>query len=128
MRAMAGYLGESVVAGYFIGKRRLDLEPDEPTGVKADRDRVTRGESALGSTMTKNSKFADSNLLGVVPKDKPNKILIDGIAEALEKNIKTRCEYGHNVIFADIATHALNERPGFSPLRSSKTHGHLHKV
>jgi len=114
MSAMAGHLGASLVAGYFIGKQRPDLDPEVYKGIEGDLDQVMAGESVFGSKMTKNSKIADSELFEAFPKEKPNESLIDGIAEALEKNIKTPRESGHNVIFASIAIHALKERPEFA--------------
>ncbi len=53
----------------------------------------------------------DSELFEDFPKEKPKESLIDGIADALEKNIGTPRESGHNVIFASIAIHALKELP-----------------
>ncbi|WP_222436187.1 hypothetical protein [Rubripirellula reticaptiva] len=111
MSAMAGHLGASLVAGYFLGKQRPNLESEVYDGIQGDLDRVMAGESVFGSKMAKNSKIADSELFEAFPKEKPNESLIDGIAEALEKNIKTPRESGHNVIFASIAIHALKERP-----------------
>lgn len=114
MSAMAGHLGAAVVAGYFIGKQRPELDPEVFKGIQADLDRVMDGESVFGSKMTKNSKIADSDLFEAFPKEKPNESLIDGIAEALEKNINSPRESGHNVIFASIAIHALKEHPDFA--------------
>lgn len=114
MSAMAGHLGASLVAGYFIGKQRPDLDPEVYKGIEGDLDQVMAGESVFGSKMTKTAKIADSELFEAFPKEKPNESLIDGIAEALAKNIKTPRESGHNVIFASIAIHALKERPEFA--------------
>jgi len=111
MSAMAGHLGASVLAGYFIGKQRPDLDPEVFKGIEADLVRVMGGESVFGSKMTKNAKIKDSELFEGFPKEKPNESLIDSIAEALEKNIKTPRESGHNVIFASLAIHALKEHP-----------------
>lgn len=111
MSAMAGHLGASLVAGYFIGKQRPDLDPDVYRGIEGDLDRVMGGESVFGSKMSKKSKMADSELFESFPQEKSNENLIDGIAEALLKNIQAPRESGHNVIFASIAIHALKERP-----------------
>ena len=111
MSSMSGHLGASLVAGYFIGKQRPDLEPEVFKGIAGDLDRVMVGESVFGSKMSRDSTVTDSELFEAFPKEKPNESLIDGIAEALEKNIKTPRESGHNVIFASIAIHALKERP-----------------
>ena len=114
MSAMAGHLGAAVVAGYFIGKQRPDLDPEVYKGIETDLDRVMGGESVFGKRMTKNSTLADSDLFEAFPKEKPNASLIDGIAEALEKNINKPRESGHNVIFAAIAIRALKENPDFA--------------
>lgn len=114
MSAMAGHLGASLVAGYFVGKQRPNLDPEVYKGIEGDLDRVMAGESVFGSKMAKNPKLADSELFEAFPKQKPNESLIDGIAEALAKNIQTPRESGHNVIFASIAIHALKERPEFA--------------
>ena len=114
MSAMAGHLGASVVAGFFVGEQRPDLDPEVYKGIEADLVRVMGGESVFGSKMTKNSKITDSELFEAFPKEKPNESLIDGIAEALAKNIETPRESGHNVIFASLAIHALKERPDFA--------------
>ena len=114
MSAMAGHLGAAVVAGYFIGKQPPSLDPEVYKGIEADLVRVMAGESVFGAKMTKNSKIADSELFEAFPKEKPNESLIDGIAEALKKNIKAPRESGHNVIFASIAIHALKEHPDFA--------------
>lgn len=112
--AMAGHLGASLVAGYFIGRQRPDLDPEVYRGIEGDLDQVMAGESVFGAKMTKTAKLADAELFEPFPKEKPNESLIDGIAEALAKNIKTPRESGHNVIFAAIAIHALKERPEFA--------------
>ncbi len=114
MSAMAGHLGAAVVAGYFIRKQRPNLDAEVYKGIETDLGRVMGGESVFGARMTKNSKLTDADLFEAFPKEKPNASGIDGIAEALEKNIHTPRESGHNVIFASIAIHALKEHPDFA--------------
>lgn len=114
MSSMAGHLGASLVAGYFIGQQRPDLEPEVYRGIQGDLDRVMAGESVFGTKMTKASKITDAELFEDFPQQKANPSGIDAIAEALAKNIKTPRESGHNVIFASIAIHALKERPEFA--------------
>lgn len=114
MSAMAGHLGAAVVAGYFIGEQRPYLDSRVNKGIEGDLDRIMAGESVFGAKMTKNAKIMDSELFEAFPKEKPNENLIDGIAEALEKNIGKPRESGHNVIFASIAIHALKEHPDFA--------------
>lgn len=114
MSAMAGHLGASLVAGSLIRKKRPDLDPQVHQGIVGDLDRVIASESVFGSKMTKNSKIADSELFEAFPKEKPNESLVDGIADALAKNVGAPRQSGHNVIFASIAIHALKERPDFA--------------
>ena len=114
MSAMSGHLGASLVAGYFIRKQRPNLDPEVYKGIEGDLDQVMTGQSVFGSKMTKSSKLTDSALFEAFPKEKPDESLVDGIAEALAKNITTPRESGHNVIFASIAIHALKERPEFA--------------
>jgi len=111
MSNMAGHLGAAVVAGYFIGEQRPDLDEKVYKGIEGDLDRVIGGESVFGAKMKKNSSITDTELFAAFPKEKPNENLIDGIAEALEKNIDKPRESGHNVIFASIAIRALKEHP-----------------
>lgn len=114
MSSMAGHLGASLVAGYFVGEQRPGMEPEVYVGIEDDLERVMRGESVFGKRMSKNSKLADSELFVAFPKEKPDETLIDGIAEALAKNIDQPRQSGHNVIFAAIAIRALKEHPEFA--------------
>lgn len=114
MSSMAGHLGAAVVAGYFIGEQRPDLDPEVCKGIEADLGRVMRGESVFGKKMTKNAKLADPELFEAFPDGKADERLIDGIAEGLAKNLAQPRESGHNVIFASIAIRALKEHPEFA--------------
>jgi hypothetical protein len=55
MSAMAGHLGASVVAGYFLGEQRPDLAPEVRRGIDDDLARVMGGESVFARRMTKNA-------------------------------------------------------------------------
>lgn len=111
MSSMAGHLGASLLAGYFIGEHRPKLDPEVYAGIKDDLGRVIGGGSVFGKKMARNSKLADSELFEPFPKQKPDDALIDGIAEGLEKGIDQPRQSGHNVIFASLAIRALKERP-----------------
>lgn len=111
MKSMAGHLGASLIAGYFVGEQRPGLDPKVYEGVEDDLERVMRGESVFGKRMYKNSKLADRELFEPFTKQKSDETLIDGIAEALEKSIGKPRESGHNVIFASLAIRALKEHP-----------------
>lgn len=114
MGSMAGHLGAAVVAGYFVGEQRPDLDPDVAKGIEDDLERILRGESVFGKNMAKKSKLTDPELFEPFPGQKPDESLIDGIAEALEKSIDQPRQSGHNVIFASLAIRALREHPEYS--------------
>lgn len=114
MSSMAGHLGASVLAGFFLAKQRPDLDPEVFKGIKTDLARVMGGESVFGARMSKKAKLADRDLFKAFAKENSNASLIDNIAEALEKNIKLPRESGHNVIFGSIAIRALKQHPEFA--------------
>lgn len=111
MSAMAGHLGAAVVAGYFVGEQRPNLDPEVYRGIEGDLERVMGGQSVFGKRMSKRAAITDAELFAAFPKEKPNEGLIDGIAEALEKGIDRPRQSGHNVIFASLAIRALREHP-----------------
>ncbi len=114
MSSMAGHLGASLIAGYFVGKQRPHLDPKVFNGIKDDLRRVMGGKSVFGKQMSRGSKLADAELFEAFPKQKPDESLVDGIAERLEDGIDQPRQSGHNVIFASLAIRALNEKPEFS--------------
>lgn len=107
---MAGHLGAAVVAGYFVGEQRPDLDPKVYRGIEGDLERVKKGESVFGSR-PKQGESRDPELFRPFPRQKADESLIDGIAEALEKTLGQPRSSGHNVIFASIAIRALKEHP-----------------
>ena len=48
MNSMAGHLGAALIAGYFVGEQRPDLEPEVYQGIEDDLGRIMRGESVFG--------------------------------------------------------------------------------
>ena len=87
MSSMAGHLGASLVAGYFVGEQRPDLDPEVVRGIEDDLGRVMRGESVFGKKMSKKATLSPPELFEAFPKQKPDETLIDGIAETLAKSI-----------------------------------------
>ena len=114
MGPMAGHLGAAVVAGYFVGEQRPNLDDKVVEGIENDLARVMAGESVFGKKMSNKAKITDSELFDPFPGQKPDATLIDGIAEALSKNIAKPRSSGHNVIFASLAIRALKEHPDFA--------------
>ena len=111
MSSMAGHLGASLVAGYFVGEQRPNLDQTVYEGIEGDLDRVIDGESVFGRKMSKNSELADSELFAPFPSQKADPSLVDGVAEGLLSNVGEARQSGHNVIFASLTIRALKEHP-----------------
>ena len=114
MSSMAGHLGASLIAGYYIGEQRPNLDPQVYEGIKGDLQRVIGGDSVFGKEMSRGSKLSDADLFEPFPKQRADETLIDGIAEGLEKSIDKPRQSGHNVIFASLAIRALKEHPEYA--------------
>ena len=114
MSSMAGHLGASFIAGFFIGQQRPHLDPEVYRGIEGDLDRVLQGGSVFGKRMSKKSKLADPELFESFPKQKPDESLVDHLAEELGWSIDKPRQSGHNVIFASLSIRALREHPEFA--------------
>lgn len=114
MSSMAGHLGASLIAGYFVGMQTPKLEKAVYSGIQDDLQRVKNGKSVFGKKMSRKSKLNDPQLFESFPKQKADATLIDGIAESLEQSIDQPRQSGHNVIFAALAIRALKEHPELS--------------
>lgn len=114
MSSMAGHLGASMIAGYYVAKQFPDLDPAVEAGIQDDLRRVRAGESVFGRRMSRKSKLADVELFEPFPKEKADETLIDGIAEGLQKSIDKTRQSGHNVIFASLAIRALQDHPEYA--------------
>jgi len=111
MGIMAGHYGAAVVAGYFIGEQRPNLDGEVYKGIEGDLERVIKDESLFWAKRKKKSPVTDPDLFRPFPKEKADESLVDIIAEALQKNIGKLRESGHNVIFASLAIRAFKEHP-----------------
>ena len=109
VNSMSGHLGAAVVAGYFIGEQHPDLDEKVYKGIEAELDRIIRGESVFSPN--KDAALNAPAMFEPFPKEQPKEDLIDGIADALSRNINRARESGHNVIFAAIAIRALKDHP-----------------
>ncbi len=109
VNTMSGHLGAAVVAGYFIGEQHPDLDGIVYAGIEAELDRIIRGESVFSPKQ--DAALNAPAMFEPFPKEQPREDLIDGIAEALARNINLTRESGHNVIFASIAIRALKDHP-----------------
>ena len=59
LNTMAGHLGASVIAGYFVGEQHPDLDERVARGIEDDLDRVMQGESVFGAKRKKNAAITD---------------------------------------------------------------------
>ena len=104
---MAGHLGAAVVAGYFIGEDQGDLPDPVVDGIEAELQRVMAGEEAIWFDVKKSGVTA-AELFKPLPAGAPQPETIKSIAVALQKNIGTLRQSGHNVIFASLGLRALH--------------------
>lgn len=110
---MAGHLGAAVVAGYFFGEDQSDLADGVFQGVESELDRVIAGEEAIWFN-AKKAGVTPTELFETFPRAKPNPDSIKSIVVALQKNIGTLKQSGHNIIFATIALRALHDHEDYA--------------
>ena len=110
VNAMAGHLGAAVVAGYLFGEDNVGLPDEVHAGVQLELDRILAGEEAIWFNQ-KQAGVTIPELFEPFPDEEPQEDQIDTIAQALDGNIATMHQSGHNVIFASIAIRALRDHP-----------------
>jgi hypothetical protein len=110
---MAGHLGAAVVAGYFFGEERHELDERVVAVVERDLDHIMRGDEAIWFN-AKKVGITVPGLFEPFPKQQAEEKLISTIAEALSANIDKTRQSGHNVIFAAIAIRALHDHPEYA--------------
>jgi len=109
---MAGHLGAAVVAGYFFGEDQGDLPEGVYRGVEGELKRVIAGEEAIWFN-AKKVGIEPTELFKPLPKEPRRADAARSIAAALEKNIGSLRQSGHNVIFAALAIRALHDHPDY---------------
>ncbi len=112
---MAGHLGSALMAGYFLGEIRSDLAPGVEYAIERDLERILNGEESIWfdpkkQGITIDEMFAERNQ----NPDEPIEAASERIAAAVEKNIDTTRQSGHNVIFASIAIRGFEDHPEFA--------------
>lgn len=110
INAMAGHLGAAVVAGYLFSEDHVDLPDEVHGGVQTELDRILRGEEAIWFNQ-KQTGITIPELFEPFPEEEPQEDKIDTIARALNVNIDSIHQSGHNVIFASIALRTLRDHP-----------------
>lgn len=112
VNSMSGHVGAAVVAGYFIAEQHSDLDDRVYAGIEAELDRIIGGQSVFSPR--KGAAITVAEMFEPLPKEPSQENLIDGIADALARNIGQARQSGHNVIFASIAIRALKDHPEFA--------------
>lgn len=107
---MAGHLGASLIAGYFLGQDQPGLDPAVCACIEGEMDRVAEGAEPFWYDAAK-AGVAVPELFAAFPEGDSQEQRIGEIATALSGNIDSLRQSGHNVIFAALALRALHEHP-----------------
>lgn len=107
---MVGHLGAAVVAGYFFGEEKADLDQRVYTAVENELERIMRGDESIWYDQKK-AGIAIPELFPPLAKQAPDPKQADLIANSLANNIGKTRQSGHNVIFASLAIRALHDHP-----------------
>ncbi len=110
---MAGHLGAAVDAGYFYGEDQSDLPEGVFAGVEGELDRVIAGEEGFWFD-AKKAGVTPTELFEPFPEEPAEPETIRSIVEALQKNVGTMKQSGHNIIFASIAVRALSDHEEYA--------------
>jgi len=110
---MAGHLGAAVVAGYFFGEDQSDLADEIHKGVEGELERVIAGEESFWYN-AKKAGVTPTELFQAFPKEQTKQDSIMSIVVALQKNVGTLRQSGHNIIFASIAVRALHDHEEYA--------------
>jgi len=111
--SMAGHLGASVLAGYYLGEDYPDLPKAVIEGIQGELQRIIQGEEALWTSIGKTGIGArelfaaagDIEFLGSPQGDPEDMVL------ALSHHGQHLKQSGHNTIFAALALRALKDHP-----------------
>lgn len=109
--SMSGHLGSALLAGYFLGEMKPDLDPAVHFAIERDLERILGGEEAVWFDPAKVGVTVEE-LFEEPESTEPGKGGgIEAIAAALEPNLGKLRQSGHNVIFASLAIRAFSEHP-----------------
>lgn len=108
--AMAGHLGAALLAGTFFCEDHPELEEGVVHAVRRELDRVLQGDEALWFD-PKQKGITIEEMFAPFEEPSEEPVGLQSIAAALEGNIETTRQSGHNVIFASLALRALHDHP-----------------
>ena len=92
--------------GYFFSEEQSDLPEAVDRGITGELDRVIAGEEAIWFN-AKKAGVTPTELFDPFPQEEADPDSIPSIVAALQKNVGTLRQSGHNVIFASLAVRAL---------------------
>jgi hypothetical protein len=110
---MAGHLGATLLAGYFLGEELTDLDDQVYQAIERDLDRITQGAEGLWYDAEKVG-IEIPELFRPFPDEAPQPEIIANIAGTLSQNVDQLRQSGHNVIFAALALRALHGHPSYA--------------
>jgi hypothetical protein len=110
---MAGHLGAAVSAGYFYDEDQGDLPDEVFRGVEGELKRIIAGEENIWFN-AKKTGLTPTDLFQPFPKESSNADSIKSIVQALQKNVGTLRQSGHNIIFASTAIRALHDHGDYA--------------
>ncbi len=110
---MAGHLGAATVTGYFFGEDHSELPDEVFQAMEGELDRVIAGEEAIWFNARK-AGITPNELFASFPEEDPEPESISSIADALEANIGSLKQSGHNVIFAAAAIRAVSDHQEYA--------------
>lgn len=109
--SMSGHLGSSLLAGYFLGEMKPDLDPAVSFAIERDLERILSGEEAVWFDPAKTGVTVDGLFAVEEDTSQAGKGAAEQLAAALEPNLGRLRQSGHNVIFASLAMRALVGHP-----------------
>lgn len=112
--SMSGHLGSALLAGYFLGEMKPDLDPAVHFAIERDLERILGGEERVWFDPAKVGVTVEQLFEEPESTDTEKAGGIEVIASALEPNLGKLRQSGHNVIFASLAIRAFSGHPGLA--------------
>lgn len=112
--SMSGHLGSALLAGYFLGEMKPDLDPAVHFAIERDLERILGGEEAVWFDPAKVGLSVEELFDEEEAPASPETAAAETLAAVLESNLDRLRQSGHNVIFASLAIRAFASHPGLA--------------
>lgn len=109
--SMSGHLGSALLAGYFLGEMKPDLDPGVHFAIERDLERILGGEEAVWFDPAKAGITVEALFEEPESVETGKTGGVEVIGSALEPNLGQLRQSGHNVIFASLAIRAFTGHP-----------------